>query len=212
MPNASLSPGVYVEESPSGTRTIQAAATAITAFVGRTPMGAGEPTLVDSYSAYASSFGGLDPACTMRLVVRDFFNNGGRQAVILRLFKPSTAAGARDRALIVLPNLVLVAASRGSWANALRVRIEPSALAADLFTLSVCHTPTGEVEVFPNLSVKEGPRRVDRVLASQSSLLRVETAMPASAMPAAHAAAGPGAVQRALIRAPASRLIVVALK
>ena len=193
MPNASLSPGVYVEELPSGTRTIQAAATAITAFVGRTPMGAGEPTLVDSYSAYASSFGGLDPACTMRLVVRDFFNNGGRQAVILRLFKPSTAAGARDRALIVLPNLVLVAASRGSWANALRVRIEPSALAADLFTLSVCHTPTGEVEVFPNLSVKEGPRRVDRVLASQSSLLRVETAMPASAMPAAHAAAGPGA-------------------
>ena len=141
MPNASLSPGVYVEELPSGTRTIQAAATAITAFVGRTPMGAGEPTLVDSYSAYASSFGGLDPACTMRLVVRDFFNNGGRQAVILRLFKPSTAAGARDRALIVLPNLVLVAASRGSWANALRVRIEPSALAADLFTLSVCHTP-----------------------------------------------------------------------
>ncbi|MBK7617347.1 MAG: phage tail sheath family protein [Burkholderiales bacterium] len=193
MPNASLSPGVYVEELPSGTRTIQAVATAITAFVGRTPMGAEEPTLVDSYSAYASSFGGLDPACTMRLVVRDFFTNGGRQAVILRLFKPSTAAGARDRALIVLPNLVLVAASRGSWANALRVRIEPSALAADLFTLSVCHTPTGEVEVFPNLSVKEGPRRVDRVLASQSSLLRVETAMPASAMPAAHAAAGPGA-------------------
>ena len=193
MPNASLSPGVYVEELPSGTRTIQAVATAITAFVGRAPMGAEAPTLVESYSAYERSFGGLEPACTMGLAVRDFFNNGGRQAVILRLFKPSTAAGARDQARIVLPNLILVAASRGSWANALRVRIEPSASAADLFTLSVCHTTTGQLEVFPKLSVKEGQRRVDRVLASQSTLLRVETTMPATALPAAHAAAGPGA-------------------
>lgn len=193
MPKARLSPGVYVEELPRVGRAIQAVATAITAFAGRASMGSEEPTLVESFSAYERHFGVLEPACTLSLAVRDFFANGGTQAVILRLFKPSAAAGARDRARVVLPNLALVAASRGSWANALRVRIERSTSAVDLFTLSVCHTTTGRVEVFPHLSVKEGPGRVDRVLASQSSMLRVETAMPAAAVPAAHAPAGPGA-------------------
>ena len=193
MPKARLSPGVYVEELSSGSRGIQAVATAITAFAGRAPMGPEVPTLVESFSAYAQSFGGLEPSCTMGLAVQDFFNNGGRQAVILRLFKPGAAAGVRDLARIVLPHLTLVAASRGAWANALRVRVEPSRAAVDLFTLSICHTTTGQVEVFPNLSVKDGPGRVDSVLASKSSMLRVETAMPAAALPPMHGAAGPGA-------------------
>ena len=62
MPKARLSPGVYVEELSSGSRGIQAVATAITAFAGRAPMGPEVPTLVESFSAYAQSFGGLEPS------------------------------------------------------------------------------------------------------------------------------------------------------
>jgi len=39
MPAALTFPGVYVEEIPSGVRTITGVATSIAAFAGRTPLG-----------------------------------------------------------------------------------------------------------------------------------------------------------------------------
>jgi phage tail sheath protein FI len=43
MPAQDKPAGVYIEEIPSGPITIAGVATSITAFVGRTPMGPGEP-------------------------------------------------------------------------------------------------------------------------------------------------------------------------
>ena len=53
MPVTPTYPGVYIEEIPSGVRTITGVATSITAFVGRAPMGpASEPTLINNFTDF----------------------------------------------------------------------------------------------------------------------------------------------------------------
>src|SRR5438876_978466 len=53
MPVTTTFPGVYIEEIPSGVRTITGVATSITAFVGRTPRGpVEEPTPVNSFGNF----------------------------------------------------------------------------------------------------------------------------------------------------------------
>ncbi|WAN70106.1 phage tail sheath subtilisin-like domain-containing protein [Moorena producens JHB] len=89
MPVTPTYPGVYVEEIPSGVRTITGVATSITAFIGRAKKGAtNDPILINSYGEYERIFGGLWNESTMGFAVRDFYTNGGSQAVIVRLFNP----------------------------------------------------------------------------------------------------------------------------
>jgi uncharacterized protein len=92
MPVAPTYPGVYVEEIPSGVRTITGVATSITAFVGRTVWGPeNEPTPVTSFADFERRFGGLAERYPLSYAVRDFYMNGGSQALIVRLF-PATKA------------------------------------------------------------------------------------------------------------------------
>ena len=89
MPLALSYPGVYIEEVPSGVRPITGAATSIAAFVGRTRLGpTNEPTVIDGWADYERRFGGLWTASPVSVAVRDFFLNGGGQAVIVRVFAP----------------------------------------------------------------------------------------------------------------------------
>ncbi|HEX8572915.1 MAG TPA: phage tail sheath C-terminal domain-containing protein [Allosphingosinicella sp.] len=93
MPSALSYPGVYVEEIPSGVRTITGVATSITAFVGRTLRGPVNMALViNSYGEFERVFGGLWVGSPLSYAVRDFYLNGGSQAVVVRVFNPSTAA------------------------------------------------------------------------------------------------------------------------
>ncbi|MGV8932938.1 MAG: phage tail sheath family protein [Luteimonas sp.] len=83
-------PGVYVEEIPHGPRTIVGVATGITAFVGRAAYGVMEadsdvPVTICAFADFEQRYGELDPAYPMGYAVRDFFINGGSQAVIVRL-------------------------------------------------------------------------------------------------------------------------------
>ncbi|MEK8033825.1 phage tail sheath subtilisin-like domain-containing protein [Ideonella sp. DXS29W] len=204
MPVAVSFPGVYVEELPSGVRTITGVATSITAFVGRTAMGTDEPTLINTFGDFERQFGGLDPNYPLSYAIRDFFQNGGAKAVIVRIYKKKTGEGVNEAAKISLTNLDLVAASRGSWGNALRVRIDDKVsedvatrygLAnTDLFNLTVRRGSDGATETFVNLTVKESPRRVDRVLLNESALLRVadSTTLPGTSVPPKHAEPGAG--------------------
>ncbi len=198
MPVAVSFPGVYVEELPSGVRTITGVATSITAFVGRTAMGTDDPTTINSFGDFERRFGGLDPEYPLAYAVRDFYANGGAQAVIVRLYKKA-GTGVIDTAKISRTNLDLLAASRGSWANSLRMRVDDkvseeiatrygNGLAkADLFNLTVRDSASGAMETFLNVTVKESPRRIDRVLANESALVRVSTDMPGTAVPPKHA-------------------------
>src|SRR5271166_5652039 len=89
MPVTPTYPGVYIQEIPSAVRTISGVATSITAFVGRAPRGpVNQPTTINNFGDYQRNFGGLSHDSTMSFAVRDFFQNGGAQAIIVRLFHP----------------------------------------------------------------------------------------------------------------------------
>jgi len=92
MPVAVSYPGVYVEEIPSGVRTIAGVATSITAFIGRTVRGAvNDAVVINSFGDFERRFGGLSNDSTVSFAVRDYFLNGGTQAIIVRLFSPTFA-------------------------------------------------------------------------------------------------------------------------
>ena len=53
-----LSPGVYVEEVPSGSQPIEGVGTAVAAFVGLSEKGPfNDPTLVTNWTQYTNVFG-----------------------------------------------------------------------------------------------------------------------------------------------------------
>jgi phage tail sheath protein FI len=74
-------PGVYIEEISSGVHTITGVATSIAAFIGWAPQGpTNKAVLVQSWSDFASQFGGLDARSYLGYAVNQFFANGGQQA------------------------------------------------------------------------------------------------------------------------------------
>ncbi len=192
MATAPTYPGVYIEEVPSGVRTITGVPTSITAFVGFAVRGpVNEPTRVQSFAEYERSFGGLSALSTMSYAVRQFFDNGGGDALIVRAIHTTGSAAEQDKKATLTvgtsPNqLKLEAANEGSWGNFLRVRVDyhtkdidtsiPGETANTLFNLFVKDTKTGVVEEFRNVSVSPlHPRHVTRVLAQESRLIRVQS-------------------------------------
>ena len=92
MPVAVSYPGVYIEEIPSGVRTITGVATSITAFLGWAPKGpVDRAELVLSWSDYERKFGGLDKRSLLGYAVSHFFANGGQRAYIVRLVTTGSA-------------------------------------------------------------------------------------------------------------------------
>jgi len=207
MPVTLTYPGVYIEEVPSGVRTIVGVATSITAFIGRAAKGpVNDPITINNFGDFERAFGGLGLNYPMSYAVRDFFLNGGTTAIIVRLYN-QPAQGGIETALIDANGLTLEAASPGTWANGLRARVDhdvpepanagdPHPLpwvdsfglsSSDLFNLTVRDTDSGGEETFLNLTVAESPRRVDRVLEKESSLVRLSGSPPGS-LPSADSA------------------------
>ena len=71
-----IMPGVYIQEIPSGVRTIHGVATSVAAFVGTTRRGKyHQPTRVQSFAEFERLFGGLWLRSYLGFAVRDFFLN-----------------------------------------------------------------------------------------------------------------------------------------
>lgn len=193
-----FAPGVHVEEIVAGAHPIAGVATSITAFLGRAARGPldgdpASPVALGDFADYQRRFGALHPAFPMAYAVRDFFANGGRRALVVRLYK--AVPGESVRARIRIPGLPLVAAWAGAWGNHLRARVEADACTgeAGAFHLEIRDTAAGLQERFEALSLEDGPRRADRVLAAQSTLVRLDPALPLPAPPPqAHARVAAG--------------------
>ncbi|MFC5884180.1 phage tail sheath C-terminal domain-containing protein [Kitasatospora sp. CM 4170] len=178
MPEQLAQPGVYIEEIPSGVHTITGVATSVTAFVGRTARGSVDrPVTITGFDGFVREFGGLWSGSLLGFAVRDFFLNGGGQAVIGRLYRePATpskgyaalAFGTGDQ------QVSLRAASPGAWGNALRARVEVTgAPAGELFTLVVLDRGTNRSERHAGVSLyADHPRCVRTVLERESALVR----------------------------------------
>lgn len=94
MPVPTTYPGVYIEEIPSGVRTITGVATSITAFIGRASRGSvNEPITINSFADFERMFGGLGVNYPLSYAVLDFYLNGGGQAIMVRLFKLADEGG-----------------------------------------------------------------------------------------------------------------------
>src|SRR5207248_6538519 len=95
MPVQTTYPGVYIAEIPSGVRTITGVATSITAFIGRAARGpVNESVTINSFAEFERTFGGLQEQFLMSYAVRDFYSNGGSQAIVVRLIHPNFATDA----------------------------------------------------------------------------------------------------------------------
>lgn len=184
MPVQLSYPGVYIQEISSGTHTITGVPTAITAFVGRAAKGpTNVATLITSYAEYERTFGGLASYSTMSFAVRDYYLNGGNMAVIVRLFNEGSSALAAKTELEV-SGLKFEAATEGSWGNALRITLDTEILTdihkdmgvleGSVFNLQVFDANTNQSESYSNLTVCDHANRVDKVLDSQSSLIRCQ--------------------------------------
>lgn len=194
MPVTPTYPGVYIEEVPSGVRTITGVATSITAFIGRAYKGpVNKPITINSYADFERQFGGLWLQSTMSFAVKDFFLNGGAQAVIVRLVSKSGSSVAT----VTLPSqilsppasppggtqLKLEAANVGGWGNNLYAQVDHDTKNASdntLFNLTIFEKNSEgneilQLEQFLNVSVNENaPRYLPNVLEEESSLVRVK--------------------------------------
>ena len=175
MPAALTYPGVYVEEISSGVRTITGVATSITAFIGSALRGPTDLAVrVQGFAEYERTFGGLARAHPMSYAVSQFFQNGGADALIVRVVE-GTAAEASGSA----DTLDLVASSPGDWGEQLRVRVDhdtrPMVGAEELFNLTVRDPATLVTERFLNVSALPAhPRYVGKVLEQESKLVRLD--------------------------------------
>jgi phage tail sheath protein FI len=192
MPVQLSYPGVYVEEVPSGVRTITGVATSITAFIGRALRGpTTDPVTLTSYGDFERIFGGLWKDSMLGFSVRDFFLNGGSTAVVVRLYKAETGGAAKPGKAVLKfdNNLTLEAKDEGLWGSSLRARVDTNTrpfdaslgeTATSLFNLYVRDGTTGVIEEHRNLVVTpvDHPRFVTKVLANESHLVTVSAVSP----------------------------------
>lgn len=190
MPTQPTYPGVYIEEVPSGVRTITGVSTSITAFVGRTFKGPTErATRITNFGAFEKQFGGLWRESTLSYAIRQFFQNGGTDAVVIRI-----ANGRGDASAVTLDNgtpdgIQLLQAEGGSRGHTLRVQVTDDGSRHVVIT-EIARSPSGaEVVVRTADYAGADAAALAAALAADDSLVQVSedtadfTALPAVAGP-----------------------------
>lgn len=190
MPVAPTYPGVYIQEISSGVRTITGVPTSITAFVGAALRGpVDEAYRITSWSDFDRTFGGLWRDSLLGYGVYHYYQNGGADAVIVRV-----AQGAEAASIDLSQGIILEVMEPGAWGSNLRVRVAHPADTADVthYDLYIRDMGSGYEERFLNVSTgKTDPRSLDRVL-SQSRLVTTTSAESLEKRPDANGEVGPG--------------------
>jgi phage tail sheath protein FI len=172
MPVTPTYPGVYIEEVPSGVRTITGVSTSVTAFVGSTKRGPINKAIrILSYADFERAFGGLDVGSKLSYAVRQFYLNGGSDAWIVRLAKNASAAQKILTAGGSANVLELTALDEGSAGNNIEIRVDyATANPASTFNLTLFYAPADApadaiTEKFANLSMnsKDSSYVVDKI-------------------------------------------------
>jgi uncharacterized protein len=180
-----LAPGVFIEEVPLKSHPIEGVSTSTTGFVGMTERGPIDvPISIQSFSEFERHFGGLWQDSTLSFAVRQFFENGGTRAHIVRVAKRAGANAAKTARITLANGEVFAAASPGSWGQNLNVSVDHNGVAGPLFNLTVTddaarhraahgRAGSGLTERFEKLSVDpHNAQFASTVLAQQSALLR----------------------------------------
>ena len=186
MPVTPTYPGVYIEEVPSGVRTITGVSTSVTAFVGKAKRGPiNRAVRVQSYGEYERRFGGLAADSEMSYAARQFFLNGGGDAWVVRLAKDAVAASCSlYKSTTIDPInevLKITALDEGKTGNNIEVRVDyETSNPASTFNLTFNFTskdnPAEDTsETFANLSMNSNDARyIQDVVNGVSRLVKVE--------------------------------------
>ena len=174
-------PGVYIEEVPSGVRTITGVATSITAFVGWAPRGpVVRSELVLSWPDFVRKYGGFDARSVLGQAVSQFFANGGQRAYIVRVVTAGSSTASENAAagaVTLDTKLTVTAKDPGAWSSDFAIvtkkRPAPDDARFQLKVMNVKQDKKGvAVEVFENLSMLATDRRyVVNVLANESTMV-----------------------------------------
>jgi uncharacterized protein len=195
----SLSAGIELAQQSRADRAIERVPTGVAAFVGRTLKGpVNRPLTVKSFAQFQQHFGGLWQPSTLSYAVEQFFENGGREALIVRVVN-----GARPPS-ITLPAgqevLRLVALNPGSR-EYLRASVDYDGLSAaehDRFNLVVQRVRTAgselveDQEIYRRVSVVPTSGRFVADVLLESRLVRLSGVSPARRPE--RSAGGPGRV------------------
>ena len=93
-----LSPGVYVEEVPAGSRPIEGVGTSVAAFVGLAEKGpVNEPTLVSNWTQFTDNFGDFVENSYLAHAVYGWFLNGGGNCFVVRIGANGSNGGGGGR-------------------------------------------------------------------------------------------------------------------
>jgi hypothetical protein len=184
VPERSLE-GIQITETPGAEQPIARASAHLTAFVGRTLRGpVNQPVLVQSFADFQQEFGGLWQPSPLSYAVEHFFEQGGRQAVIVRV-----ANGAAPVTLSLRcgrQTLQLEARAPGTR-EFLRASIDYDQLDAEdeqRFNLVVqrVRSPGSEriesQEIFRGLSIDPSSPRFVAMALIESNLVRVRGEVP----------------------------------
>jgi uncharacterized protein len=125
-----LSPGVYVEEVPSGPRPIEGVSTSTAGMVGLTERGPTRTRMVTSWGDFQSWFGGvIDPATSFApFAARGFFDNGGQRLFVARVTRTDAVAASLTLATAGAQTVVVTAMGPGDWGNRIFLRVQPGTL------------------------------------------------------------------------------------
>lgn len=180
MPVIPTYPGVYIQEVPSGVRTITSVATSIAAFFGRATKGPiNKAVRILSLSDYERQLGEPFAKSDLASSVKHFFNNGGTDCYVIRLAKDADPASVTLQSLGGQEVLDVTAKAEGLWGNTVRMEISYNTPNPDeTFNLAVIQEEGGKVvltELFANLSMDPGSARYAPTFVTQSSdLIKME--------------------------------------
>jgi uncharacterized protein len=176
---------LQVAEERGPDQSISRLATARTAFVGRTLRGpVNRPVFTKSFVEFQHVFGGLWQPSLLGYAIEQFFDNGGREALIVRVVN-----GARSATLTLKAgeHALQLQALRPGTREFLRASVDFDNIAADdpdVFNLTVQRVlarGTGQVEdqeIFHRLSVSRSDERYFPNAIAQSALIRLVGEMP----------------------------------
>lgn len=171
MPINPTYPGVYIQEIPSGVRTIVGVSTSVTAFAGSAKSGPINKAIhILSYSDFERRFGGLSNDSEMSYAVRQFFSNGGSDAWVVRVAKNAIAATKTLQNSTSQDVLKITALDEGKTGNDIEVRVDyKSGNPASTFNLAL-----GD-EAYLDLSMNSNDARyVEDIVNGASQLVEVK--------------------------------------
>lgn len=181
MPVTPTYPGVYVQEVPSGVRTIAGVSTSIAMFIGAAKKGPMfQPVRCTNYTDFVRAFSADTSAGQLPNYIRLFFLNGGTDCYVMRIAHGAGQAEVTLSNEASSPTLRLIAKDAGAMGNNLRAVVnysgaQPEAtFNLELFRLEI-DSAGGRVkkdsEVWKNLSMDPASPLYAQAFLTQNSKL-----------------------------------------